>query len=160
MDIKYIPIFTNDKILEVCSIDRINLLSLWLQQTCWKIDKENNYLHINMSVHVLIHTFKKKKNMNMVIQQYLQLCWLFQMWPYGNKGVLANLFDWTRITLTTIGMLLQFGYSKTMWLLKNNRTFLYFYKLIWLSDNCMGMQVIQILTQFLIMQNILGIFIW
>ena len=44
--------------------------------------------------------------------------------------------------------------------LKNNRTFLYFYKLIWLSDNCMRMQIIQILTQFLIMQNILGIFVY
>jgi hypothetical protein len=52
----HIPIFTNDKILEVCSIDRIILLSLWLPQTCCKIDKENNYLRINMSVHVLIHT--------------------------------------------------------------------------------------------------------
>ena len=33
------------------------------------------------------------------------------------------------------------------------------YKLIWLSDTCMRMQVIQILTQVLIMQNIVGIFV-
>jgi hypothetical protein len=60
-----------------------------------------------MSVHVLIHTLKK-------------VCWQY-------------LFDWTRITLTTIGMLLQFGHSKTMWLWKEiekQQTFLYFYKLI------------------------------
>jgi hypothetical protein len=34
------------------------------------------------------------------------------------------------------------------------------WQLIWLSDNCMGMQVIQILTQFLIMQNIIDIFVY
>ena len=112
---------------------------------------------------VLIHIFQTKIYIK-GIQQYLQLCCSLQMWSYGNiKVCWQYLFDGTRISLTAIGMLLQLGYSKIMWLWKeieNNRTFIYFYKLVWLSDQCMRMQVIQISTHVLIMQNILGIFVY
>jgi hypothetical protein len=48
--------------------------------------------------------------------------------PYGNiKVCWQYLFDGTRISLTAIGMLLQLGYSKIMWLWKEIENNIYFF---------------------------------